>query len=98
MKLLTSTIDNKPGAGGIIGSVAGNSAPADGNHFIITPADTTNTLDLALDAASKLPEVREKLQAQVPEPVGVSPFDLKQFQDNDIQKWTKVAHTAKVSL
>jgi tripartite-type tricarboxylate transporter receptor subunit TctC len=63
-----------------------------------TPADAINRFNQALDEVIKLPDVREKLQVQGTEPVGGSPADLKQFQDNEIQKWTKVARTAKVAL
>ncbi len=63
-----------------------------------TPADAINKLNLALNEVIKLPDVREKLQAQGTDPVGGSAADLKQFQDNEIQKWTKVARTAKVAL
>ncbi len=63
-----------------------------------TPADAINRLNQALDEIIKLPDVREKLQAQGTDPVGGSPADLRQFQDNEIQKWTKVARTARVAL
>ncbi|MEP6971780.1 MAG: tripartite tricarboxylate transporter substrate binding protein [Betaproteobacteria bacterium] len=63
-----------------------------------TPVDAINRLNRALDEILKMPDVREKLQSQGTEPVGGTPADLKQFQANEIEKWTKVARTAKVSL
>lgn len=63
-----------------------------------TPPDAIARLNRALDEVIKMPDVREKLQAQGTDPVGGSPADLKQFQDNEIQKWTKVARAAKVVL
>ncbi len=63
-----------------------------------TPPDAISKLNQALDEIIRMPDVREKLQAQGTEPVGGSPAELRQFQDNEIQKWTKVARTAKVAL
>ena len=63
-----------------------------------TPAEVINKLNQALDEVIRMPDVREKLQAQGTQPVGGSPADLKQFQHDEIQKWTKVARTAKVAL
>ncbi len=63
-----------------------------------TPADAIARLNQALDEVIRMPDVREKLQAQGTEPVGGSPADLKQFQAAEIEKWTKVARTAKVAL
>ncbi|MCP5262494.1 MAG: tripartite tricarboxylate transporter substrate binding protein [Rhodoferax sp.] len=63
-----------------------------------TPADAIGKLNQALDEIIRMPDVREKLQAQGTEPVGGSPADLKQFQAAEIEKWTKVARTAKVAL
>lgn len=63
-----------------------------------TPADAINRLNQALGESIELPDVREKQQAQGTNPVGGSPADLRQFQDNEIQKWTKVARTARVAL
>ena len=63
-----------------------------------TPADAIGKLIQALDEIIRMPDVREKLQAQGTEPVGGSPADLKQFQAAEIEKWTKVARTAKVAL
>ncbi|MCZ4312542.1 tripartite tricarboxylate transporter substrate binding protein [Comamonadaceae bacterium G21597-S1] len=63
-----------------------------------TPADAIIKLNQALDEVIRMPDVREKLQAQGTEPVGGSPADLKQFQAAEIEKWTKVARTAKVAL
>ena len=63
-----------------------------------TPPDAISKLNQALDEILRMPDVREKLQAQGTEPVGGSPAGLRQFQDNEIQKWTKVARTAKVAL
>jgi tripartite-type tricarboxylate transporter receptor subunit TctC len=63
-----------------------------------TPADAIQRLNRALDEILKMPDVREKLQAQGTEPIGGTPADLKQFQSSEIEKWTKVARTAKVQL
>ena len=63
-----------------------------------TPADAIGKLNQALDEIIRMPDVREKLQAQGTEPVGGSPADLTQFQAAEIEKWTKVARTAKVAL
>jgi tripartite-type tricarboxylate transporter receptor subunit TctC len=63
-----------------------------------TPADAIQRLNRAIDEILKMPDVREKLQAQGTEPIGGTPADLKQFQASEIEKWTKVARTAKVQL
>jgi len=63
-----------------------------------TPADVINKLNQALNDIIKMPDVREKLQAQGTEPAGGSAADLKQFQDSEVQRWTKVARMAKVTL
>lgn len=63
-----------------------------------TPADAIARLNQALDEIIRMPDVREKLQAQGTEPVGGSAAELRQFQAGEIDKWTKVARTAKVAL
>lgn len=63
-----------------------------------TPADVIGRLNRALDEVIRMPDVREKLQAQGTEPIGGTPAELKQFQASEIAKWTQVAKTAKVAL
>jgi len=63
-----------------------------------TPPDIIARFNRALDDVIKLPDVREKLQAQGTLPVGGSPADLRKFQEAEIEKWTKVARAAKVQL
>lgn len=63
-----------------------------------TPADIINKFNRELDAIIKLPDVRDKLLSQGTQPAGGSPAALRQFQEDEIQKWTKVARAAKVQL
>lgn len=63
-----------------------------------TPPDIIARFNRALDDVIKLPDVRDKLQAQGTLPVGGSPADLRKFQEAEIEKWTKVARAAKVQL
>lgn len=63
-----------------------------------TPADIISKFNRELDAIIKLPDVRDKLLSQGTQPAGGSPAALRQFQEDEIQKWTKVARAAKVQL
>ena len=51
-----------------------------------------------LSAVMKLPDVRQKLIEQGTEPVGAPPAEFRRFMEQEIEKWTKVARAAKVSL
>lgn len=63
-----------------------------------TPTDVISSLNRALEEVLRTPAVREQLQTLGTQPAGGSPGELRQFQANEIQKWIKVARTAKVSL
>jgi tripartite-type tricarboxylate transporter receptor subunit TctC len=63
-----------------------------------TPPDILNKFYRELSIVMKMPDVREKLMAQGTDPVASPPAESRRFIENEIEKWTKVARTAKVQL
>lgn len=63
-----------------------------------TPPDILNKFHRELSVVMKMPDVREKLLVQGTDPVASPPAESRIFIENEIEKWTKVARTAKVQL
>jgi tripartite-type tricarboxylate transporter receptor subunit TctC len=63
-----------------------------------TPTDILNKFYRELSIVMKMPDVREKLMAQGTDPVASPPAESRIFIENEIEKWSKVARTAKVQL
>jgi tripartite-type tricarboxylate transporter receptor subunit TctC len=81
---------------------AGIDVEADAWNGMIAPGDTPKPI---IDKISKIvaeiirqPAVREKLAAQLMEPVGSSPEELRARMDGEIVRWAPVIKTAKVKL
>ena len=55
-----------------------------------TPQPVINTLNSALVATMKDPDMRERLIKQGAEPLGGSPEELRQYLAGEISKWGKV--------
>jgi tripartite-type tricarboxylate transporter receptor subunit TctC len=49
-------------------------------------------------AILKLPEVREKLAAQLMEPVGSTPEEFRAVIDNEIGRWAPVIKAANIKV
>lgn len=63
-----------------------------------TPTDILNKFYRELSVVMKMPDVREKLMAQGTDPVASPPAESRIFIENEIEKWSKVARSAKVQL
>ncbi|TFY99847.1 Bug family tripartite tricarboxylate transporter substrate binding protein [Ramlibacter rhizophilus] len=63
-----------------------------------TPPDVVRTLNAAVNATLKRPEVREKFAASGAELAGGTPDDLAKFMRQESAKWQDVVRAAKVKL
>ena len=61
-----------------------------------TPQPVINTLNSALVATMKDPDMRERLIKQGAEPLGGSPEELRQYLAGEISKWGKVIREAGI--
>jgi tripartite-type tricarboxylate transporter receptor subunit TctC len=61
-----------------------------------TPQPVINTLNNALVATMKDPDMRERLIKQGAEPLGGSPEELRQYLSGEISKWGKVIREAGI--
>ena len=77
-------VDNRPGAGGNIGTIAVAMAPA------ATPAAVVRMLREHIAQVLALPEVRERLAAQAFEPVASTPQFLEARIREEHAKWARV--------
>jgi tripartite-type tricarboxylate transporter receptor subunit TctC len=75
---------------------------ADGWNGLIAPGNTPKPIidTISKDVAEiiRRPEVREKLAAQLMEPVGSSPEELRARMDGEIARWAPVIQAANVKL
>ena len=75
---------------------------ADAWNGLIAPGDTPTPIvdTISKDVAEiiRRPEVREKLAAQLMEPVGSSPEELRARMDGEIARWAPVIQAANVKL
>jgi tripartite-type tricarboxylate transporter receptor subunit TctC len=75
---------------------------ADAWNGLIAPGGTPKAVIDAINkdvvTILKLPEVREKLAAQLMEPVGSTPEEFRAVIDNEIGRWAPVIKAAKVKV
>jgi tripartite-type tricarboxylate transporter receptor subunit TctC len=75
---------------------------ADAWNGLIAPGNTPKPIidTISKDVAEiiRRPEVREKLAAQLMEPVGSSPEELRARMDGEIARWAPVIQAANVKL
>lgn len=81
---------------------AGIDVEADAWNGLISPGNTPKPIidTISKDVAEIMnrPEVREKLAAQLMEPVGSSPEELRARMDGEIARWAPVIQAANVKL
>ena len=81
---------------------AGIDVEADAWNGLISPSNTPKPIidTISKDVAEIMnrPEVREKLAAQLMEPVGSSPEELRARMDGEIARWAPVIQAANVKL
>jgi tripartite-type tricarboxylate transporter receptor subunit TctC len=63
-----------------------------------TPKPIIDTISKDVSEIIRLPEVREKLAAQLMEPVGSSPEELRARMDGEIARWAPVIQAANVKM
>jgi tripartite-type tricarboxylate transporter receptor subunit TctC len=101
-------VDNRPGAGGLLGTEIASKSPADGYTLIpswfglaapaSTPRPVVGWLDAAMRKAPSDPEAIKQLANAGPEPAITSPDEFGAYIRSEIEKWTKVAKAANVKL
>jgi tripartite-type tricarboxylate transporter receptor subunit TctC len=81
---------------------SGVDVEADAWNGLIAPGGTPKAVIDAINkdvvTILKLPEVREKLAAQLMEPVGSTPEEFRAVIDNEIGRWAPVIKAAKVKV
>ncbi|MBO0941622.1 hypothetical protein J1N44_07920 [Acidovorax temperans] len=85
-------IDNKPGAGGSLGSDMAAKAAADGQTLLFT----TNRVNTAANQALSDPEVRAKLTTLGIEPVTSTPAQFAKMVADDQAKWKRIIAERKI--
>jgi len=71
---------------------------ADKWHPAATPADTIASIQHVAIETINSPAIKEKLAAQIMEPVGNSPAQFRARIDADIARWTPVIKGANIRI